>query len=394
MYNISLWNISNLTLNENFLDFLYDVYDEYNGDPSDLLKPNNLVALILGTVSIALNSFSLLAVSHRRSRLTTHTILIASLACSDILIGLSLTCYVINNTLNPVFGFGPEKSRFPSRCASLMIRAFNTTGLNLCLLNLTAMATDHYVAIIFPLHHSRIMAKKYGFIIVGVAWLIGFLLGFSDFYAESHNISRIQDIHHVNYCEAVWITRYQEEYCSFVLAFMTFAVMTYIYSRIYICIRKYSPPGLFTTEEVQQPRRVKCIFKVKIRHKRALVTTLIILGTFLICWLPLCTFQIALLIQARVKPEALIALTDILMNVDHHLYNLLLVNSILDPIIYAIRLREIRLGYKMVFMKCCTGVRFLRSEWSSRRVRKSTRSQFLRSDANCHLRPINQTDPS
>ncbi len=51
-----------------------------------------------------------------------------------------------------------------------------------------------------------------------------------------------------------------------------------------------------------------------------------------------------------------------LLKADQHLYNLLLLNAFLDPIVYAIRIREVRVGYIRLFCrwKCCHKLSFIK----------------------------------
>ena len=51
-----------------------------------------------------------------------------------------------------------------------------------------------------------------------------------------------------------------------------------------------------------------------------------------------------------------------LLRADQHLYNLLLLNALLDPIVYAIRIREVRVGYIRLFCrwKCCHKLPFIK----------------------------------
>ncbi len=45
------------------------------------------------------------------------------------------------------------------------------------------------------------------------------------------------------------------------------------------------------------------------------------------------------------NPDSVEALVQTLVHADQHLYNLLLLNALCDPIIYAIRIRELRRGH-------------------------------------------------
>ena len=52
-----------------------------------------------------------------------------------------------------------------------------------------------------------------------------------------------------------------------------------------------------------------------------------------------------------------------LLKADQHLYNLLLLNALLDPIVYAVRIREVRVGYIRLFCqwRCCHKLPFIRN---------------------------------
>ena len=55
---------------------------------------------------------------------------------------------------------------------------------------------------------------------------------------------------------------------------------------------------------------------------------------------------------SQVNPSAVKQIVAILYKADQYLYDLLLLNAILDPIIYAIRMREVRFGYMRLFWVC------------------------------------------
>ena len=331
----------NLTLSQ--LENLSGQLPNTNGDESvDAMnsgtwtkKPQYILGLILGFIAITLNCLSLLAIYNIKHKLSTHFLLIASLACSDILTGISITTHVLIDQ--------------PSFCIFLVIKALNCSGLMLCLIHLAGMAADHYTAILYPLRHPQIMCRKNGFTLILFFWTFGLLLGFSKFYAEAHNISRIQRIYQVGFCESIWITRYQEEYCLFAIAFITCSMMTYIYIRIYVTIARHKSPG--SIESPLHDHSSRSLFPVQ--HRRALVTTLLILGSFILCWMPHCVFEVTLLIQVKINRVSVETSEVMLTTINNYLYNLLLINAVLDPIIYASRLKEIRSGYKVVYEACC-----------------------------------------
>ena len=180
-----------------------------------------------------------------RGRFTAHFRFIVSLALSDILIALSVVSHFINQVLNPTVwpGYGPKDIRLISRCAYVVIKALNTTALNISLLNLTGMAFDHFCAILFPLQCHRIMSKTKSTAMIITFWIIAFVCGYSDLFSV---IPDRQHLDKYNFCELAFLTPYQEEFTVFAVALLCLVSMLVIYVKIYIKIherrRKASNP--------------------------------------------------------------------------------------------------------------------------------------------------------
>lgn len=330
-------------------------YDDIAHDNNDVINhdlPPKLIALILGFFAISLNVMSLLALSQIKNRITTHHRLIISLALSDIVIGVSIVSHFISTSIynNYVPGYGPRTERLMSWCSSMMSKALNSTGLNISLMNLMAMAFDHYMAIIRPLHYPSQMTKRTAYILITVMWVTAIILGFSDFFTGV-NIYK-QNHTNYNYCEATYKSKYQDEYTVFSMAILATIVLLLIYSRIYIKIKLHQRPG--ETNPAKTKTSVRNDMK---RNVRASVTTLLILGTFMICWLPTCIYQIALVIQIKLDKTKLYAWSSTLILIDKYFLDLLLVNSIADPVIYAIRMYDVQMGYRRLLSKCIRNAR-------------------------------------
>ena len=91
-------------------------------------------------------------------------------------------------------------------------------------------------------------------------------------------------------------------------------------------------------------------------------------------------FQLVLIIQVHVNPRAVRNLLVILVNADQHLYNLLLLNALLDPIIYAVRIREIRHNYTELLRKICLCIYI--------------KCKARNSPSDCHYVSVNTSDAS
>ena len=330
MENMTLWSYFNMSMFPGL---------DNNARARDILsQPHTIVVFVLCIVTIAANAASLIAMTKVRGELTTHFRLIISLAASDILVSCSVLLHFLNHAFNPTLPvrWPIMDDRIRSQCMFVFDLGLNTTAHIISLLNLMGMALDHYLAILKPLHYCTLMNKQRGVFMIILLWIIAFICGMSDFlvglvgYSERHKKV-------LNFCEYIELERYQPEYATFFIALVCLLVMMTSYLRIYNEVRKRQLHCLPGNQEV-------CA-----RNRKALITTLFILGTFCICWIPTCLFQISLVIQAHINTNVLQEFQEEFLNATEYLYDLLLLNSLLDPIIYAIRMREVRLGYKKAF---------------------------------------------
>ena len=308
-------------------------------------QPSEIIALVLSITVITANLVSLCAIGQVRLRMTPHFRLIINLALADMLVGTSVFVHLVNRVFNPLYGprTGPPHLRQRSRCAYVFIKALNTTALNIQLLNLLGMAMDHYLAMMRPLHYPQLMSSRRANAMIITLWCIALISGFSD-YLSVASMPAQNERFHFNFCERIWLSPYNEEYTTFAIALVCLVIMSYIYTRIYWRVKKRQRriPG-----EQQEMRR----------NQRALVTTLLILGTFAMCWLPTCLFEISLAIQVSIDQDAVSGtLLSVLQQAVGYLYDLLLLNAICDPIIYTLRMREVQHGYRRLCRRlCCAG---------------------------------------
>ena len=308
-----------------------------------LSDPPDTLALVLGLLAIFANILSMLSISQIRMRLTSHLRLIVSLAMSDVLIGVSVILFITNRILNiPLLpGFGPRNLRDNYRCVFLFTKAVNNTALNSTLLNLIGMALDHYLAILRPLHYPSLVNKRRTTLALVFIWTLAICGGFSDFFTALPDFKRVEK--NYTYCEVVYLSPYQEEYITFATAIFGFFFMLFCYVRIYIRVRQRQ-------REILKSENVHYTLKY---NRRGLITTLLIVGTFIVCWLPMCLFQIALVIQVKIDRDSVIGLMTVFLKVDRYLYDLHLLNAICDPVIYAVRMAEVQLGYKRLVWRLC-----------------------------------------
>ena len=250
-----------------------------------LSQPVAIISMTLCALSLVANLLSITATLLGPHGLVTHLKLVVSLGLSDMLLSVSTVSHVLNRIFNTVPRLStPPEQRLTFACASTFHFALHTMAIVISLLNLLAMALDHYVAIMNPLHYPTVLSRAKGTLLICSIWLVAFVGGCSVFFADVSQFRKVS--RYLNYCEFVQYADYQGEYLVFAIALVSLFVITYTYGRIYAEVRRTYRHGSSNPMDY-------------VRNRKALLTTLLIIGTFVFCWLPTCLFQIALLIQVR-----------------------------------------------------------------------------------------------
>ena len=141
-------------------------------------------------------------------------------------------------------------------------------------------------------------------------------------------------------CYNVYCSKYDTEYLVLPMAALLLLAMCVIYIRV--CVKIYSNSHLLRG---RHNRKVK-------RNKRGLVTTMCIVGTFMVCWLPFSIFTSVTVFRMSYLSDSATEYYKTSQKLDMYLYTLLLLNSLCDPIIYAMRMRQVKVGYHRLLRRC------------------------------------------
>ena len=262
--------------------------------------------------------------SSKLRRLNNQMILGLSLCVSDLTVGVTRVARTLVWIMRD-----KRNSSYPMLVFTGRIMFF--TSAEITLLTIITMAMDNYIAIVKPLHHVTMLPRRRMFICIALNWLIPVV----------YNGVLLASIPVVNYNNNRTLydwSGYQDVaagkqflFCITVLVIIASVLMLFVYCRIINVIRTLQD----TAPENNHARRVA-------GHRKATMTTIWIVATFLLAWLP---YIIVSLSQYHFKVQ-------ITRTVSRAIELVPYVNAICDPMIYAIRLKKVRAGLRAA---CCRG---------------------------------------
>lgn len=332
----SFSNVSN-----NFSDGLDETKTVSQRVQDILYDPLNIVLIVLSFIGLLANSLSIAATLHIPHGQTTHSKLIINLAVSDICIILSVFLHVLVAVLSPL--------HINEYCFEVANQEFLNFSLLAILINLLAMGLDHYIAIMKPLHYHEIMSRCRGNLMLILIWIISLTGGLLDLIVGAfwHDGSN-------DFCETVYRDGFDAQIFIFGLVLLELLVLIYLYLQIFLEVKKLLVRG-------------QAMHQDDMHNKKAIVTTLLIIGTFMICLAPNSVFQITIQILLRTDRQSVMDSIPIILLIHQILWILMLANSLCDPIIYALRLRDVQRGYRCMLWKLCKRSRPKNSHCHARR---------------------------
>ena len=198
---------------------------------------------------------------------------------------------------------------------------------------LIAITYDRYMALIYPLRYHQILTKTRCLVTSGLIWGAAFLLGFVLPIIINVHI-RTSDLCDFTNMMTPWYLR--------VMGFPGFSVgaliMIYMYSRIFYIAGKHARK--IRSEVSTFHENHNSLMKSNLRMTK---TALIVLGTFYGCWTPL-----FLVIAIQVYRDKVDLYNKTLNNIRVFTTLLAVLNSGINPIIYAARIASFRLEFKRI----------------------------------------------
>lgn len=280
---------------------------------------------------------------------------IANLACADLLLAVIGMPFTLTSSITYHWIFGLHWCRINGMANSVFCIA--------SMLSLAAVSVDRYIAIIKPLNYKLIMTRRTVTIMLLYVWGQSLFCGLLPVMGWS----RYTFITNESICTADW--GYDIPYTMFIFGtcfFIPLLVMIYSYFYILRTAREHSkriaeprvghlsdlplhtavvvpaPQMQQRQEQIQMKKQEQKMKELKYkRDAKAAKTLLIVVGTFLFCWLPHFIGMTCLLFPSCQWPDAFFATTTWLA----------MMNSGCNPIIYGVLNRRFRESFKRI-MRC------------------------------------------
>lgn len=277
-----------------------------------LRAPNNILLLLLSVSGLIINCLLTAAVGNITKCLPFRLQLILSFAISNILIcvvRLTLLLFAIMNILLTI----EEKL-----CIYSSMYAVQFVAISTLFLNLVAISFDHFISILSPHRYISLLTSSFGKILILVIWISTSISGIC-----VHLTGLIQTVPPEGYCFRIWfgisyLVKVQQSITS-----ICFFITLGIYTRIYCAFRNIG-------------KRMRKHNRKYTKDKRALQTTLFIVGTFVLFYMPFNIFDIV----QSVSPHEISGPSQ------EYLYVLQTCICIIHPIIYSLRNKDIQIGFK------------------------------------------------
>ncbi|KAG8280981.1 hypothetical protein J6590_068549 [Homalodisca vitripennis] len=251
-------------------------------DPKIVIYTTSFLILCC-IVSLAVNIVILSSVCFMRSKVYPTLYISLSLAGADT---FSLFLYALGLVLFTLVprGFGIS---LLADCTSLVVEALRMGAVLTTMFHLLALAGNHYLGILQPLKYPVYMTRSTVRTIALLLWTIPSVLLIIDIFIVEGSA--------YNSCSHLFLRRAKFRTTFALLFFTTLGVMLFIYCHIYILVDKHHKKPIVGKHHCSKKRRHQSrntSFTKSQVNEKVIVTTLMILGSVIIGWLPVFTYFI------------------------------------------------------------------------------------------------------
>ncbi|GFS59747.1 g_PROTEIN_RECEP_F1_2 domain-containing protein [Nephila pilipes] len=294
------------------------------------------VMLTVCILSLVFNMIILLSVKWVRKSLSPTLLLSLSLAVADAYASLVIGVGLVVNSLLPIV-YGVDMGPF-SNCYVLVLEAFRLGGMVVTVFHLLALAINHYIGILRPLHYAATVTRG------TVAWAIACMWIFPVVFFLAYFSLVPNDGFRSSFCSSYdFLLRIPFRITVSTLFFVPLILMSVFYIHMFVMVKRHQLGVL----QLQTGRQLH-------KNVKAVITTLLILGTYVIGWMPAVLFFVLTCLDCPI-PVTQIQLW-VRVHVAIFINSMIVVKSFLDPIIYVARMPEIKGALAAMFRTRCGAV--------------------------------------
>ncbi|XP_067398610.1 trace amine-associated receptor 4-like [Emydura macquarii macquarii] len=277
------------------------------------------------------NLLVIVSIAHFKQLHSPTNFLICSMATADFMLSFMVMPYSMVRSIQSCWYFGDVFCKLHTSCDMMLC---TTSIFHLCYISV-----DRYYAVCDPLHYVTKMTIPVTVVFVLISWSIPFLFAFGLVFSELNTDGIEEYVASIDcrgFC-ALILNKLWGVMGSLIAFFIPGTVMVCIYVHIFTVARKHA------RQIAEIPNAIKCVsaMRNKISTKKenkATKTLSIVMGVFILCWLPFFILTIADPFINFSTPE--------------DLYNAFLwlgyFNSTCNPIIYGLFYSWFRKAFKLI----------------------------------------------
>ncbi|KAM0732736.1 Trace amine-associated receptor 3 [Formica fusca] len=304
--------------------------------------------ILFCVISIAVNIKVLISVFWIRRPLSPTLYISLSLAGADAFSSTALGIGLIMNSFIPN-GLGIKLKGVD--CFLLVLEVVRLGGVIITVFHLMALAVNHYLGILKPLHYLSILTYRNTTILLVLLWVLPI-----SFFAVYFNLVEDDGFQSEGCKKSVFLSHKQFRTLFSSLFFGPFGLMVCIYIHIFCIVKKHQAMRLRfcragssvrgkTAEAMRNNSRQMA------RNVKAVHTTLYILGSFVIGWMP------GVIMYMLFCDDCILQLKGVSMHTKFFIYavinGLIILKTLVNPIIYAARMHEIKIATKRMHNAFC-----------------------------------------
>ncbi|KAM5256076.1 adenosine receptor A3 [Ctenodactylus gundi] len=287
--------------------------------------PYITIEAFIGLFAIVGNVLVIWVVKLNPSLQTTTFYFIVSLAIADIAVGLLVIPLAI------VISMGTFTHFYSCLFMCCVLLIFTHASI----MSLLAIAVDRYLRVKLTVRYRRVTTQRRIWLALGLSWLLSFLVGLVPMFGWNKKTNQ-EDVLSVIQCSflSVMSMEYMVYFSFFTWIFIPLVVMCAIYLDIFYTIRNKLSQNFSGSKETG-------IFYG--REFKTAKSLFLVLFLFALCWLPLSVINCAIYFEVDV-PDHVMFLGILLSHA----------NSVMNPIVYACKIKKFKETYFLILRECRT----------------------------------------